>query len=54
VAPGGRYTWTIPGPDGQPEQVRVEDGVHMTPYGNQLLADLTLTTVEALGENPVF
>jgi peptidoglycan/LPS O-acetylase OafA/YrhL len=54
VAPGGRYTWSIPGPDGQPEQVRVEDGVHMTPYGNQLLADLTLTTVEALGENPVF
>ncbi len=54
VAPGGRYTWSLPGPDGEPEQVRVEDGVHMTAYGNELLADLTLTTVQALGQNPVF
>jgi hypothetical protein len=26
----------------------------MTEFGNQLLADLTLTQVEAVGQNPVF
>lgn len=54
VAPGGRYTWTLPDAQGQEQTVRVEDGVHMTEFGNRLIADLTLSTIEALGEHPVF
>jgi peptidoglycan/LPS O-acetylase OafA/YrhL len=54
IAPDGVYTDTLPGPDGEPEDIRLGDGVHMTEYGNRLLAALTLTDVEAVGENPVF
>ena len=54
VAPDGDYSDTVPGPDGEPEVVRLADGVHMTPFGNRLLADLTLRQVEAVGEHPVF
>ena len=34
--------------------VRLADGVHMTEFGNELLADLTLEQVELVGEHPVF
>jgi hypothetical protein len=54
VTPGGRFTDTLPGPDGEPEDVRLDDGVHMTEFGNHLLADVTLADVLAAGENPVF
>jgi peptidoglycan/LPS O-acetylase OafA/YrhL len=54
IAPGGVYTETLEGPDGERHDLRLDDGVHMTEYGNQLLADLTLTQVEAVGQNPVF
>ena len=54
IAPDGVYTDTVPGPDGEPEDIRLDDGVHMTEFGNRLLAALTLTDVEAVGENPVF
>jgi len=54
ITPDGVYTETIVGPDGSTHDVRLADGVHMTEYGNRLLADLTLEQVEAVGENPVF
>ncbi len=54
ITPDGSYTETVPGPDGQPADVRLADGVHMTTFGNELLADLTLTQVEAVGEHPAF
>lgn len=49
ISPGGVYTETVDG-----EDVRLDDGVHMTEHGNRLLADLTLDDVLAVGENPVF
>jgi peptidoglycan/LPS O-acetylase OafA/YrhL len=54
VAPGGEYTWEVEGPDGRPEVVRAEDGVHMTPFGNRLLAELTLREIQEIGEHAVF
>jgi hypothetical protein len=54
ITPGGSYADTLPGPDGDPVDVRLADGVHMTEFGNQLLADLTLAEVELVGEHPVF
>jgi hypothetical protein len=54
ITPDGVYTETVVGPDGATHDVRLDDGVHMTEYGNRLLADLTLEQVEVVGENPVF
>jgi hypothetical protein len=54
VAPDGVYTETVDGPDGSTCEVRLDDGVHMSECGNQLLAALTLADVEVVGENPVF
>jgi hypothetical protein len=54
ITPGGSYADTLPGPDGDPVDVRLADGVHMTEFGNQLLADLTLAEVGLVGEHPVF
>jgi lysophospholipase L1-like esterase len=54
IAPDGTYTETVPGPDGSPRDIRLDDGVHMTEFGNRLLADLTLAQVEAVGEHPTF
>jgi peptidoglycan/LPS O-acetylase OafA/YrhL len=54
IAPDGTYTESVIGPDGEPEVVRLADGVHMTEFGNELLADLTLDQVEMVGEHPVF
>lgn len=54
IAPNGTYTESVLGPRGEPEVVRLADGVHMTAFGNQLLADLTLEEIEAVGEHPVF
>jgi peptidoglycan/LPS O-acetylase OafA/YrhL len=38
VAPGGEFTWDLPGPDGRPTRVRQDDGVHLTDYGNEIAA----------------
>jgi len=54
IAPAGTYTETVPGPGGEPLDVRLDDGVHMTEAANRLLAALTLREVEAVGEHPVF
>jgi len=54
IAPDGTYTETVPGPGGEPLDVRLDDGVHMTEAANRLLAALTLQQVEAVGEHPVF
>ncbi|MET0804120.1 MAG: hypothetical protein ABW009_09505, partial [Acidimicrobiales bacterium] len=54
ITPGGTYTESVVGPDGETEVVRLADGVHMTEFGNELLADLTLEQVELVGEHPVF
>jgi len=54
VAPGNRYAESVPGPEGAACDPRLEDGVHMTTCGNELLAALTLEQVKAVGEYPVF
>ncbi len=54
IAPDGTYTETVAGPGGEPLDVRLDDGVHMTEAANRLLAALTLSQVEAVGEHPVF
>jgi hypothetical protein len=54
ITPDGTYAETVPGPDGEPIEVRLADGVHMTEAANQLLATLTLEQVESVGEHPAF
>jgi peptidoglycan/LPS O-acetylase OafA/YrhL len=44
-APDGSFTWYLPGPDGAPVQVRMEDGLHFTPAGQAALAEHTRTTL---------
>ena len=48
----GSYTETLPGPDGTPVVVRLPDGVHMTPPGSDLLAEVTLERVLEVEEHP--
>jgi peptidoglycan/LPS O-acetylase OafA/YrhL len=50
--PDGSYTETLPGPDGLPIVVRLADGVHMTPPGSDLLAEVTLERVLETEEHP--
>ncbi len=44
LAPRG-FTWELPDSSGNPVQVRLEDGVHLTPAGSRLVADTTLAAV---------
>ena len=44
VAPAG-FTETLPGPDGEPVQVRRADGIHLCPEGQLLLAEGLLDAV---------
>jgi uncharacterized protein len=41
----GGYTPTLPGPDGQPVQVRLPDGIHFTPAGVSLFAKILSNAV---------
>jgi peptidoglycan/LPS O-acetylase OafA/YrhL len=50
--PDGSYTETLPGPDGAPVVMRLSDGVHMTPVGSDLLAEVTLERVLETEEHP--
>lgn len=46
TTPDGRYAGTLPGPTGAPEQVRDEDGLHLTSAGARRVAE---ATARALG-----
>jgi len=46
LAPGGTFTWEVPGPDGEPVRVRIDDGVHLTPAGSDLVARSTVEHVQ--------
>ncbi len=48
AAPDGSFSWFLPGPDGQPVQVRHEDGLHFTPVGQAAVADYTRQTLQQL------
>ena len=54
LAPGGEYTPALPGPGGESQTVRLEDGVHNTPYGYELLADASVAPILALEDQPAF
>jgi hypothetical protein len=43
---GGGYTATLPGPDGEEEQARQPDGIHLTRFAGDLLADAVLAVVD--------
>lgn len=46
ASPGGGYTEYLPGPHGQPVQVRTPDGTHLTPAGENLFARVVASTVK--------
>jgi peptidoglycan/LPS O-acetylase OafA/YrhL len=50
--PDGSYTDTLAGPDGEAVGVRLPDGVHMTPSGSDLLAEVTLERILQTEEHP--
>lgn len=45
VAPGGEFTWDLPDAGGTATPVRLSDGLHLTDFGSQLIADQTLAAV---------
>ena len=45
LAPDGAFTQDLPGPDGTPVRVRLDDGVHLTPEGSDRVAGATVTQV---------
>ncbi|MFP5577813.1 MAG: acyltransferase family protein [Acidimicrobiia bacterium] len=45
LAPDGAFTPDLPGPDGTPVRVRLDDGVHLTPEGSDRVAGATVTEV---------
>lgn len=45
VAPEGEFTWEVSGPGGATAMARVEDGVHMTDFGNELIAGVTVDAI---------
>jgi peptidoglycan/LPS O-acetylase OafA/YrhL/lysophospholipase L1-like esterase len=49
LTPDGTFTWDVPGPDGEPVRVRLEDGVHLTPAGSDLVAAATVAHVRDAG-----
>ncbi|MEL7207356.1 MAG: hypothetical protein AAGK32_03830, partial [Actinomycetota bacterium] len=50
--PDGAYADRLPGPDGTETDVRLADGVHMTPSGSDLLAQVTLERILQVEEHP--
>jgi hypothetical protein len=51
LAPGGAFAWDLP-IDGESVRVRLEDGLHLTPAGSDLVARATLDQVVALASEP--
>jgi peptidoglycan/LPS O-acetylase OafA/YrhL len=47
AGPDGAFTWDLQDRSGRTVRVRSEDGLHFTPEGEALLADLTVDMVEA-------
>lgn len=47
AGPDGSFAWALPDRSGIPVQVRSADGLHFTPEGEALLADLTVEVVDA-------
>jgi peptidoglycan/LPS O-acetylase OafA/YrhL len=47
AAPGGAFAWALPDRAGHVVQVRHPDGLHFTPEGQALLADVTVRAVQA-------
>jgi hypothetical protein len=47
-APGGGYTDTLPDEDGNQEQVRLEDGIHLNVPGSERLAVAIMAAVEKI------
>jgi peptidoglycan/LPS O-acetylase OafA/YrhL/lysophospholipase L1-like esterase len=45
LAPGGQFQREVPGSDGAPVRVRLDDGVHLTPSGSDLVAAATVDAV---------
>ena len=45
VAPGGTFSAYLPGPSGQPVQVRDPDGIHLTPAGAARVLPLLLADI---------
>jgi len=45
LAPEGTYARDVPGPDGSPVRVRLDDGVHLTDAGSDLVAGATVAHV---------
>lgn len=43
----GEFVWSLPDGSGRPVQVRHSDGLHFTPEGQAVLADVTVAGVEA-------
>lgn len=41
----GSFTWDLPGDDGEPVRVRLEDGVHLTDTGRDMVADATFEVI---------
>jgi peptidoglycan/LPS O-acetylase OafA/YrhL len=47
AGPRGEFVWTLPDSTGRPVQVRHSDGLHFTPEGQAVLADVTVAAVES-------
>jgi peptidoglycan/LPS O-acetylase OafA/YrhL len=47
AGPGGSFVWALPDRSGNVVQVRHPDGLHFTPEGQALLADVTVRAVKA-------
>jgi hypothetical protein len=45
--PGGEFVWELPDTSGRPVQVRHPDGLHFTPEGQAVLADMTVRSVQS-------
>src|SRR5204863_158677 len=45
--PDGRYADTLPGPNGQPEKIRSDDGVHLTDAGARRFAGAVVDRLDA-------
>ena len=47
AGPDGGFVWALPDTSGQMVQVRHPDGLHFTPEGQAVLADVTVQSVLA-------